>query len=117
MHEWRINNLKIKSLVWVKNWEFKDEEFNLSERLCRAPLYEEYAQHHEHKGDPGVTLGTCGVIGERAQVILVWVRTPSVENDSHPRRLWFTKVKPWAKSGLWRLDSKMSKITLIGGVS
>ena len=40
----------------------------------RAPLLEECPQHHGHKGDPGVTPGTCGAIGERAQVILVWVR-------------------------------------------
>ena len=39
--------------------------------LCRAPLLEECPQHHGHKGDPGVTPGTCGTIGERAQVILV----------------------------------------------
>ena len=38
---------------------------------CRAPLLEECPQHHGHKGDPGVTPGTCGTIGERAQVILV----------------------------------------------
>ena len=38
---------------------------------CRAPLYEECAKHHGHKGDPGVTPGTCGTVGERAQVILV----------------------------------------------
>ena len=38
---------------------------------CRAPLLEECTQHHGHKGDPGVTPGTCGIIGERAQVILV----------------------------------------------
>ena len=31
-----------------------------------------------HKGDPGVTPGTCGAIGERTQVILVQVRAPSV---------------------------------------
>ena len=43
---------------------------------CRTPLLEECLQHHGHKGDPGVTLGTCGAIGERAQVILVWVRAP-----------------------------------------
>ena len=43
---------------------------------CRAPLLEECLQHHGHKGDPGVTPGTCGAIGERAQVILVWVRAP-----------------------------------------
>ena len=38
---------------------------------CRAPLLEECPQHHGHKADPGVTPGTCGTIGERAQVILV----------------------------------------------
>ena len=43
---------------------------------CRAPLLEECPQHHGHKGDPRVTPGTCGAIGERAQVILVWVRAP-----------------------------------------
>ena len=44
--------------------------------VCHAPLLEECPQHHGHKGDPGVTPGTCGAIGERAQVILVWVRVP-----------------------------------------
>ena len=44
--------------------------------LCCAPLLEECPQHHGHKGDPGVTPRTCGAIGERAQVILVWVRAP-----------------------------------------
>ena len=43
---------------------------------CRAPLLEECPQHHGHKREPGVTPGTCGAIGERAQVILVWVRAP-----------------------------------------
>ena len=43
---------------------------------CRAPLLEECPQHHGHKGDPEVTPGTCGAIGEKAQVILVWVRAP-----------------------------------------
>jgi hypothetical protein len=28
------------------------------------------------KGDPIVTPETCGTIGERAQMILVWVRGP-----------------------------------------
>ena len=44
-------------------------------------------KHHGHKGDPGVTPGTCGAGGERAQVILVWVRAPGVGNASHPQRL------------------------------
>ena len=43
---------------------------------CRAPLFEECPQHHGHKEDPGVMLGTCGAIGERTQVILAWVRAP-----------------------------------------
>ena len=51
-------------------------EKEVLEIRCRAPLLKECPQHHEHKGDPGVTPGTCGAIGERAQVILVWVRAP-----------------------------------------
>ena len=43
---------------------------------CRTTLLEECPQHHGHKGDPGVTPGTCSAIGERAQVILVKVRAP-----------------------------------------
>ena len=34
-------------------------------------MHEECPKHHEHKGDPGVTHGTCGAIGERARVNLV----------------------------------------------
>ena len=52
---------------------FQDHLLPLS---CRATLLEECPQHHGHKGDPGVTPGTCGAIGERAQVILVWMRAP-----------------------------------------
>ena len=55
--------------------EIFDDSGQISEtvlqRKCRAPLLEECPQHHGHKGDPGVTPGTCGTIGERAQVILV----------------------------------------------
>ena len=57
---------------------------------CRAPLLEECPQHHGHKEDPRVTPKTCGAIGERAQVILVWVRAlgrwerlPPTETRSH----------------------------------
>jgi hypothetical protein len=46
--------------------------------ICRAPLHEECQQHHGHKGDPRVTPGTCGAIGERDQVIQMWVRAPGV---------------------------------------
>jgi len=61
---------------------------------CRAPLHEECPKHHGHKGDPGVTPGTCGAVGERAQVILVWARAPGVGNASHPRRLGGMRVRP-----------------------
>ena len=47
----------------------KEHFESLKDQLCRAPLLEECPQHHGHKGDPGVTPGTCGTIGERAQVI------------------------------------------------
>ena len=48
-------------------------------QICRATLHEECPQRHGHKGDPGVIPGTCGAVGERAQVILVWVRAPTLE--------------------------------------
>ena len=51
---------------------------------CRAPLHEERPKHHGHKGDPGFSPGTSDAVGERAQVILVWVRALSVGNASHP---------------------------------
>ena len=74
------------------------------------PHHEECPQHHGHKGDPGVTPGTCAAIGERAQLILVWVKTPSIGNASE---LWVAdgvmilecsttpQVEVWA----WRYDN------------
>jgi hypothetical protein len=41
---------------------------------CRTPLHNGCPKHHGHKGDPGVTPGTCGAGGEMVQVILVRVR-------------------------------------------
>jgi hypothetical protein len=61
---------------------------------CRIYVYEEYLKHHGHKGDPGATPGTCGVVGERAQVILMWVRALDIGNVSHPKRLRATRVRP-----------------------
>ena len=66
--------------------------FICSTYKCRAPLYENCLRHHGHKGEPKVTFGTCGAIGEMAQVILVWITTTSVENASHPHRLGVTRV-------------------------
>jgi hypothetical protein len=61
---------------------------------CRAPLHKGCPKHQGHKRDPGVTLGTCGASGEKAQVILVWVRAPGVGNASHPRRLRVMRERP-----------------------
>ena len=61
---------------------------------CRAPLQAECPKQHEHKEDPRVTPVTCGAIGERAQVILVWMRAPAVGNASYSWRLGVTRVKP-----------------------
>ena len=60
------------------NWE------GIGNLSCHAPLFEECPQHHGHNGDPGVTLETCGAIGEGAQVILVWMRALGHGNASHP---------------------------------
>jgi hypothetical protein len=49
-----------------------------NEDACRAPLHKECPQYHGRKGGPEVTPGTCGVIGERDQVILVWVRAAGI---------------------------------------
>jgi hypothetical protein len=84
---------------------------------CRAPLHKGCPKHQGHKGDPGMTPGTCGAGGEKAQVILVWVRAPGVGNASHPRRLGVMREKPWAMRSSWREDSRMLKNTSFGGVS
>jgi hypothetical protein len=49
-----------------------------NEDACRAFFHKECPQHHGRKGDPGVTPETCDAIGERDQVILVWVRAPGI---------------------------------------
>jgi hypothetical protein len=54
---------------------------------CCAPPHKGCSKHHWHKGDPGVTSGTCGAEGEKAQMILVWVRAPGVGNASDPQGL------------------------------
>ena len=64
-----------------------------------------------------MTPGTCGAIGERAQVILVWVRASGRGNAPHPQELRVTRVRPRALDGSWHSDSRMLKNTLIGGVS
>ena len=74
-------------------------------------------KHPGYKVDPGVTPGTCGANGEKAQVILVWVRAPRVGNTSHPWGLRIMGVRPWAMRSSWRADSIMLRITSFGGVT
>ena len=61
---------------------------------CRVPLYEECPKYYGHKLDPGVKPGTCDAVGERAQVLLMWVRALGVENTSHSWRLRVMRVRP-----------------------
>jgi hypothetical protein len=65
-----------------------DERIKVIDHIdaCHVPLHEECPKHHGHKGDMGMTPGTCDAIGEKAQAILLWVRFPGVKNASHPRR-------------------------------
>jgi hypothetical protein len=61
---------------------------------CGAPLQKGCPKHHGHEGDPKVTPAPCGAGGEKAQVILVWVRAPGVGNACHPRTLGVMRVRP-----------------------
>jgi hypothetical protein len=67
---------------------------NMDENICCALFHYGCPKHHGHKGDPEVTLGTCGAGGEKAQVILVWVRARGFGNASHPRGLGVMRVRP-----------------------
>lgn len=69
--------------------------------LCRAPMHEECPHHHGHKGGPRSDIGISGIISERAQVILVWMRVPGVGNIYHPRKLGGMRVRPSSMSSLW----------------
>jgi hypothetical protein len=74
IHGYQNHPLAIQTMQTMVDMLHRVSKVNCLEpngRECRAPLHEEYPQHHGHKGDPGVTPGTCGTIGERAQVVLV----------------------------------------------
>ena len=48
-----------------------------------------------------MTLENCSTIDKMTQVIIVRVRTPGVENASHPQRLGVTRVRTWALGSSW----------------
>ena len=111
---WKIASLSIQKTHFFQTKKVWEAKFGA---LYCAPLHKECPQHHGHKGDPIVTPGTCDAVGERAQVILVWVKAPGIGNATHPRRLGDTRVRPQATCSLWCGDSRMLKNTSIGGVS
>ena len=80
------------SLVHVD--ETHDEETILEAARFVAHLSKGMPETPWAQGNPGMTPWTCGADGEKAQVILVWVRAPSVGNASHPRGLGVMKAKP-----------------------
>ena len=84
---------------------------------CRASLHKECPNHLRHKGNSRVTSGTCGTNGEKAQVILVWVRAPGIGNASQPQGLGVMRVRLCVVHSSWREDSKMLKNTSFGGMS
>ena len=91
-HQFQV--LEVSSFSGRRSSGIMDNSILCVQVLCRAPLHKECPQHHGHKEDPGVTPRICGAIGERAQVILVWVRAPSVGNAFHLQRLGVTQVRP-----------------------
>ena len=60
---------------------------------CHVLFFEGCLQYHMHKGDTKVTFETCGAIGEKAQVSLVWIKILNVENASHSQRLRVVRMK------------------------
>ena len=68
---------------------------------CRASFNEECPQHHGHKGDPKVISGTYGAVGEKAQVIILWLRAPNVGNTSYPWRLRVMRIMPSIMHSFW----------------
>jgi len=59
-----------------------------------APLHKRCHKQYGHKRDPIVTPGICRANGERAQMIIVWVRAPGVGNASHPQEQEVMRIKP-----------------------
>ena len=84
----------VGEVVYAMEDDSHYEENLEQENHCRAPLHEECLKHHGYKGDPGVTAETCGAIGGRVQMILVWMRTLVVRNAFYLRRLKVTRVRP-----------------------
>ena len=87
--EWQLNSMqnhKNKESKWcmTSNNVDTNNTYNTSSLILYndTPIVVqlEGLQHHEHKGHPGVTPETSSAIGEKTQLILMWVTTLGVEN-------------------------------------
>ena len=67
--------------------------------------------------DSKVTTKTCGTIGKRVQVNLVWVRDLGVGNAFQLKRLGVMKMKSRIRGSLWHYGLRMLKNTSIRGVT
>ena len=114
---WKLTKF-FKFMKYLNIWtselfkKYRTWSFILSMSVCaflkRETLQNLYRNHVSHslniahlsmrnacntlgtRGDPGMTPEICGIIGDGAQVFLVWMRAPGVENDSYPWRLGVT---------------------------
>ena len=59
-------------------FQFSSQCFHPLVSYCSPPLHEECPKHYEQNGDLEVTLENCVTIGEKAQMILVWVKAPRI---------------------------------------
>ena len=91
-----VSRVHVGTILGSQGWPKNTTNMYLYVRihLCCAFLHKECPKHHGHKRDSGLTPRTCGVDGEKAQVILVWVRAPAVGNAFHPRGLRVMTVTP-----------------------
>ena len=101
----------------IQKYKLGEKNLRFIVTTCNHQLTQTLSTHHGHKGDPGVTPGTCGTIGERAQILLVWGRALGVENASHPWKIRVRRLRPWVMSSLRRRNSRMLRNTSIGGAS
>ena len=105
-----------------KRWQFENLVCRLQVQLmrastpfgggkCHTPFHKECPRPHGPKGDPRVTPKICGTVGERGQVILVWVTPMCVGNVFHPRRQGVMRVSLWAMRSSWLRIIECSRTT------
>jgi hypothetical protein len=69
-----------------------------------------------------MALGTGGTIGERAQVILVWVRALSVERISYSQRVGVLMLRPYIYAKImacrfWNVQDQLNQRCELGDIT